>query len=180
MDRKTQNLIYNVGKSILQEEKNGVFGFDTSGIGAQLKFNPASLPPKEYIEYAKSHGLTTTADPNDPETKLMRIHGELLAQADGTDKYDTAETWGPGDKTTVLGKTGPSTPAAPATDAGAPDSDPGMFSRAGEWFSGLPNRTGEWWGGLSNPEKAGVIGLAGAPLALGASYLAYKKLRNKK
>ena len=162
MDRKTENMIYNIGRSMLQETSLAKIA---SGI------NVAPNPHTDwngYVAWRAKQGnpVSQTADPNSLETTALKQQGYVNAAAQGLDKHDTAETWGPGDKSSAL-KTVPSTSTAPTDAIGS--TDPSLF-----------DRTGEWWGGLSTPEKAGVVGLVGAPLALGASYLAYKKMKENK
>lgn len=159
MDRKTENMIYNIGRSILQETSLAKMA---SGI------NVAPDPYSDwngYVAWRAKQGnpVSQTADPNSLETISLKQQGYVNAAAQGLNKHDTAETWGPGDKSSAL-KPISSTPTAPTNTVNSTDHS--LFDRAGDW-----------WGGLSTPEKTGVIGLVGAPLALGASYLAYKKMK---
>lgn len=159
MDRKTENMIYNIGRSMLQETSLAKMA---SGI------NVAPNPHTDwdgYVTWRAKQGnpVSQTADPNSLETISLKQQGYVNAAAQGLDKHDTAETWGPGDKSSAL------RPVSTVPINVGDSTDPSLFDRAGDW-----------WGGLSTPEKAGVVGLAGAPLALAGSYLAYKKMKENK
>ena len=172
MDRKTENMIYNIGKSMLQEN-----------LGL-AKMKPNFVPnaytdPEAYAAWKRSQGVDDIGDANAPGTKMTRILGSGLAGVDGSDKVD-GETWGPGDKIGTLGKSFPKasgTQTSTDTVENVPqEADHGLWDKLGGAWDGL----GDKWSGLSTPEKAGVVGLVGAPLALGASYLAYKKMKENK
>ena len=192
MDRKTQDLLYNIGKTILHETSevsakgltmnpavaSGASGhffdapksidFNTDGIEVGDK-NKGILQREADIARAEDSIGSVPANPKEFHNMLLKRQLDVIGAKDPEER--TLDDFGSYTPQPTISATPGTSPVAPI----------GFFDRVSGMASDAKNSIGDFWDARSTPEKIGIGALAaGVPLALTGSYLAYKKMKENK